>query len=463
MTAGRPGEAPAACGRALDFAIVGSGPSGFYAAEALLRADPDCRIDMLERLPTPHGLVRGGVAPDHPKTKQVAVAFDRIAKSPRFRFRGNVSVGTDVSVDELLGLYDSVVLACGAAHDVPLGIPGERLPGVVPAGEFVGWYNAHPDHSHRQFDLDHETAVVIGHGNVAADICRMLLTPVGNLARTDIPDYALQALEGSRIREVHLIGRRGPAQASFTNPELRELGAIPDCDAMVDPSDLELGPASRQEIGDPDNEVKARNVEIFARFASSSGSGRRRCRFRFHENPLRFEGSPRLERLVVEKGRLTGPPFRQRTVPTGSETAIPCGLAFHCIGFRAMPLPGVPFDEKLGVFCSSEGRVMRAGSPIHGLYATGWSGRGASGVIGTNRAHSHAVVQSLLGDIERSRRPGRPGAAGLDDLLVSRAVRWVDHDDWLTLDRTEVERGKTRGKSREKLRSVDQMLRMVGK
>jgi len=441
-------------------AVVGSGPSGFYAAEALLKADPELRVDMLDRLPTPFGLVRGGVAPDHPKIKQVALVYDRIARNPRLRFFGNVCVGRDVDVDRLRAAYHAVVFASGAEADASLGIPGESLPGSHAAGEFVGWYNGHPDHSHRSFDLSHEVAVVIGHGNVASDICRMLAMPASALAGTDVAEHALAALAQSRIREIHVVGRRGPAQAKFTDNELRELGAIPDCDAVVAPDDLALNEASRAEIADPRGADAAKIVDIFRGFRGSAGS--RSCRFRFFEMPEAIHGAGRVESLTLAKTRLEGEPFRQRATSTGERVDLACGIVFRCVGFRANALPGLPFDERRGIVPNREGRVLEGDAPVPGLYVAGWVKRGASGVIGTNRADSGETVRSLLADLPALRAREPAGADALGAALAAGNARVIDYAAWLRIDAAEVSRGKAHGKPREKFTRVDAMLAAAG-
>jgi len=442
-------------------AVVGSGPSGFYAAEALLKADPDLRVDMLERLPTPFGLVRGGVAPDHPKIKQVALVYDRIARNPRFRFVGNVRVGTDIGIDWLRSAYHGVVLACGADTDGSLGIPGEALQGSHAAGDFVGWYNGHPDHSHRSFDLSHEVAVIIGHGNVASDICRMLATPVSALATTDTAQYALDALARSRIREIHIIGRRGPAQAKFTENELRELGAIPGCDAIVDPADLELNEASRLETADPRGVDAAKVVEIFRGYARRPRDQARSLHFHFHAAPVSLNGEGRVHGVTLAACRLEGGPFEQRARPTAELSELRCGNVFRCVGFRARALPGLPFDEARGILPNRHGRILEGGVPVPGLYAAGWIKRGASGVIGTNRADSGETVRALLEDLPALRERALK-ASPLDELLARLGRRAVDYAGWLRLDALEVARGKPVGKPREKITDVGEMLDAVG-
>jgi ferredoxin/flavodoxin---NADP+ reductase len=448
----------------LRVAIVGSGPSAFYATEALIKSGHTVRIDMFERLPAPFGLVRNGVAPDHPKLKQPIVIYDKIARSPIFTFLGNVAVGRDLRIEELQSAYHAVIFACGAETDRKLGIAGEDLPGSYTATEFVGWYNGHPDYRDRVFDLSQEVAVIIGQGNVAADVCRILSKTVDELKHTDIAEHALAVLAESKIREIHVIGRRGPAQAKFTNKELRELGELADCDAMVDPADLCLNRESELELADKANFINANNVEIFKTWASRPTSGkRRRCYFRFLESPVMLLGQSHLERLVLEHNRLEGEPNRQAARGTGQRRELSCGLLFRSVGYRGVPIPGVPFDERNGVFPNAEGRLLdNDRSVIPNLYATGWIKRGPSGVIGTNRADSVATVNALLADLPKldSGDP-KTGAEALYPLLARRSVRVVGYADWLKIDAVEVEGGKPKGKPREKLTTVKEMLSVL--
>ena len=448
----------------LRVAIVGSGPSAFYATEALIKSGHTVRIDMFERLPAPFGLVRNGVAPDHPKLKQPILIYDKIARSPAFTFLGNVTVGHDIRVAELQSAYHAVIFACGAETDRKLGIAGEDLPGSYTATEFVGWYNGHPDYRDRVFDLSQEVAVIIGQGNVAADVCRILSKTVDELKHTDIAEHALAVLAESKIREVHVIGRRGPAQAKFTNKELRELGELADCGAVVDPADLCLNRESELELADKANFINANNVEIFKTWASRPTSGkRRRCYFRFLESPVMLLGQSHLERLVLERNRLEGEPNRQVAKGTGQKRELSCGLLFRSVGYRGVPIPGVPFDERNGVFPNAEGRLLDDNkNVIPTLYVTGWIKRGPSGVIGTNRADSVATVNALLADLPKldSAAP-KAGAEALYPLLTSRGGRVVSYGNWLKIDAVEVERGKPKGKPREKLTTVEEMLAVV--
>ncbi len=442
-------------------AIVGSGPSGFYAAEALLKSGHFACVDMLERLPVPFGLVRSGVAPDHPKLKQPVLLYDRIAHTPGFSFFGNVTVGRDVSVDELAQIYNAVIFACGAESDRKLGIPGESLSGSHTATEFVGWYNGHPDYRNHAFDLSHEIAVVIGQGNVAADVCRILAKSIDELKCTDIAEHALEALAHSRIREIHVIGRRGPAQAKFTPEELKELGEIAGVDPVIDAGNLTLNAASEQECANKMNRAGPRNMEILRDFSTRNPRGSKRCRLRFFLSPVEIRGGARVESIVLERNRLEGTAFQQIAVGTGETISLQCGLIFRSIGYLGTPLPGIPFDSKRGVFANQGGRITNVGVPMPGLYVTGWIKRGPSGIIGTNRADSVATVNALLNDLPLLSSERKLGGAGLRALFSNRGLRLVSYGDWLRIDGAEIERGRPKGKPREKFTACEEMLGVI--
>lgn len=443
-------------------AIIGSGPSAFYAAEALIRSEPVVLVDMFERLPSPFGLVRSGVAPDHPKLKEPIRVYQRIAESPQFQFLGNITVGRDISVGELKNYYHAIVFACGAETDRTLGIAGESLPGSHTATEFVGWYNGHPDYRDRAFDLSHDTAVVIGQGNVAVDVCRILSKTVDELRHTDITKPALEVLAQSKIRDIHMIGRRGPAQAKFTQSELRELGELADCDPIVDPGDLELNPASREELADRSNRANLKSYEVLQGFASRPPpTRRRRCHIHFLKSPIELKGEGRLERVVLMKNRLEGEPLRQVARETGEQEELACGVLFRSIGYRGVPMAGVPFDDSRGIVPNRDGRSVDGANVVPALYVTGWIKRGPTGVIGTNRADSVATVKSLLADLPNLDAGRKPGADELKALLKSRGVRVVSYADWQKIDAAEVRRGETAGKPREKFARVEEMLALL--
>ena len=446
--------------RPLRVAVVGSGPAGFYAAGALLGADPPAEVDLIERLPTPWGLVRLGVAPDHPKIKSVSKAFERIAERPGFRFLGNVEVGRDLRHEDLLELYDAVVYCVGAQSDRHMGIAGEDLPGSWPATEFVAWYNGHPDHQHLQFDLSGERAVVIGNGNVAVDVARMLALTPEELAPTDTTDAAIEAISDSGIREIVMVGRRGPVQAAFTNPELLELGELAGADVIVDPADLELDPASAAALeGDTNAE---RNLEVLREYAARKPEGKpKRLVLRFLRSPVALEGDGRVEAVELVRNRLE-PDGRGglRAVATGEHETLTAGIVFRSVGYRGVALPGVPFDEERATIRNAGGRVLdEQGAPVPGVYAAGWIKRGPSGVIGTNKKDATETVGLLLEDDREGRLP-RAGktASDVDALLDARGIRRVVHAGWSSIDATERAAGEKLGRPRVKLCTWDELL-----
>jgi len=441
-------------------AIVGSGPSGFYAAEALLNALPDVVIDMYERLPTPYGLVRSGVAPDHPKLKQVTLVFDKIMQSKRFNFLGNVVVGTDLSLDALRDAYDIVVLAYGASTDRKMGIPGEGLANSHSATEFVGWYNGHPDFRDCTFDLSQEVAVVVGHGNVAADVSRILLQPPDDLRRTDIAAHALEVLAESKIREVHLVGRRGPAQAKFTTRELRGLALIPQCLAVAQDDAVPVGPACEVELADRSNINALQNVKFFRGLRGLAPKKTpRKIIFHFCLSPERLDGEAgRVKRFVLRRNMLRGNPFEQTAAPTDELFAIDCGLVFSSIGYRGQPLERLPFDFRRGVVPNREGRVECGGAPLDGLYVTGWLKRGPTGIIGTNRADSIETVQQILEDLPRRIPRAQGRRRQLLDSLSLRNIKVIGLHEWLKIDAAERAGGTKAGKPREKFTRITGMI-----
>jgi ferredoxin--NADP+ reductase len=444
----------------LRVAIVGSGPAAFYAAAALLASeDPPVEVDMIERLPTPWGLVRLGVAPDHPQLKTVSRAFEKIAARPGFRFLGNVEVGRDVSHDELTARYDAVIYAVGSQTDRQLGIPGEELPGSWAATELVAWYNGHPDFQHFEFDLSHERAIVIGNGNVALDVARMLALTREELAPTDTTDAAIEAILSSGIREILVLGRRGPVQASWTSQELSELGELAGADILVDPDELVLDPASEAELEAGSNIVQ-RNVEILRDFATREPSGKpRSVRLRFRVSPVEVQGEKHVEAVEIVHNRLVADDDgRVRAVATEEREVIPCGVVFRSVGYRGVRIPGLPFDERAGTVPNENGRVLgEDGVTIPGVYCAGWIKRGPTGVIGTNKKDAAETVEHLLEDARAGRLPAR-GEGSLDDLLDERALQVVTYPGWEAIDALERARGEEQGRPRVKLRTWDELL-----
>ena len=444
----------------LRVAVIGSGPAAFYAAGALLTSeDPAVEVDMIERLPTPWGLVRLGVAPDHPQLKTVSKAFEKIAARPGFRFLGNVEVGRDVTQEELAGLYDAVIYAVGSQTDRRLGIPGEDLPGSWAATELVAWYNGHPDYQQLEFDLADERAVVVGNGNVALDVARMLVLTEEELAPTDTTDPAIAAIVSSGVREIVVLGRRGPVQASWTSTELGELGDLAGADVVVDPAELELDPASEAELEAASNVVQ-RNVEILREFASRTPSGKPKAvRLRFRASPVAILGDDRVEGVEIIRNRLE-PDGRGsvRAVATDEREMLSCGIVFRSVGYRGMGIPGVPFDDGAGTIPNADGRVLdESGAPIPGLYCAGWIKRGPTGVIGTNKKDATETVQHLLEDARAGRLPTRDDGT-VEDLLAGRGAEVVMYAGWEAIDAVERSRGEPHGRPRVKLCTWDELL-----
>ncbi|MEW6582014.1 MAG: FAD-dependent oxidoreductase [Actinomycetota bacterium] len=450
-------------GDPLRVAIIGSGPSGFYAADEL-QSQPGlhAQIDMYDRLPTPFGLVRGGVAPDHQKIKSVTRVYDKIASHPEFRFYGNVEFGRDVTHADLTAYYHAIVYAVGAGSDRRMGVPGEHLPGSHSATDFVGWYNGHPDFRRFAFDLTGRHAVIVGNGNVAMDVARILATPVEHLGATDIAEHAIEALAASRIEEITILGRRGPAQAACTSRELKELGEIPGVAAVADPAEIAIDHGTEVEISS--DRQKQANVEVLRRFATRTATdGARRVVLRFLLSPVEVTGTDRVEGVVCARNELhRGADGRLRARHTTQRIAFPADIVFRAIGYTGVPLPGVPFDHALGVIPNTEGRVldMARDGVVTGEYTVGWIKRGPQGVIGTNKTDAQETVASLLEDVADGRLNHRtvPGREVLERLLRERRSDLVTFDDWRRLDALETARGAERGRPRLKFTSVEEMV-----
>lgn len=439
----------------LRVAIIGAGPAGFYAAAALFKQDDvDCRVDMFNRFPTPYGLVREGVAPDHESIKAVTRVFDRTGADERFRFFGNVTVGEDIEVAALHEFYHMTVYAVGAQSDRRLGIPGEDLTGSDPATIFVGWYNGHPDYADLEFDLSHPRAVVIGNGNVAVDVARILVRSVDELAKTDIADHALDALRTSGVREVVMLGRRGPAQAKFTSAELKEFGVLEGVDVVVDPDQMVLDEHS-QALVEEERRV-SRNVEILTDFSQREPSGAERSiELRFLTSPVEVIGeNGRVTAVRVERNRLEADDDGwQRSVGTGEFDVIECGLVLRSVGYRGVPVPGAPFDEGRGIIPNEGGRVRPR------EYAVGWIKRGPSGIIGTNKPDAVETVNAMLEDASSLEAEVNPDPDAIVRFLEDRQVRYVTLADWQRIDAEECARGEPDGRPRSKIVSVEEMLR----
>lgn len=430
----------------LNIAIVGAGPAGFYAAEAALKQwGGAARVDIIDRLPTPYGLIRAGVAPDHQSIKAVVKRYAATALGEGVRYLGNVMVGRDVSVEALCALYDAVVLSVGAPEDRRLGIEGDDLPGVLGSAAFVGWYNGHPDFADLAVPLDHHGVAVIGNGNVAIDCARVLAKTTAELATSDIAQHALMALEQSAVRDVHIIGRRGPHQASFTTKEAGELGHLARARAVVKAADLP--PEAEDAALEPGHRKMVGHLRSFA--GASDVSKPVTINFEFFRRPVAVEGKGRVERLIVETTRLED----GRAIGTGELHAIPCGLVIAAIGYKTTPIAGAVFSDALGRFvCDAAGRIKP------GLYASGWARRGPSGTIGTNRPDGFSVVETVAADLPVGK--GGTGGEGLDALLAARGVQVTGFDDWLRLDAAEVARARP-GAPREKIVQLEEMLGLL--
>ncbi len=444
----------------LRVAVVGSGPAGFYAAGALLDAEASVEVDMIERLPTPWGLVRLGVAPDHPKLKTVSRAFERIALKPGFRFFGNVEVGRDLSHGDLTRLYDAVIYAFGAQTDRRLGIPGEDLPGSWSATELVAWYNGHPDFQELEFDLNVERAVVIGNGNVALDVARMLALTPEELAPTDTTDPAIEAIGTSTIKDIVVVGRRGPAQASWTTQELKELGELAGADVVVDPAELDLDPASEASLEGDTN--ARRNMEVLRDFAAREPTGKPvTLRLRFLASPIAIHGDERVGSIELVRNRLEEQDGSLVAVPTDEREKLECGLVFRSVGYRGVGLPELPFEEGRGTIRNELGRVVDTdGNHVAQSYCAGWIKRGPTGIIGTNKKDATETVAQLLDDVHEGRLSHREEvtADAVEALLAERVVRAVMYPGWTSIDEHERASGERLGRPRVKLRTWDELL-----
>ena len=456
----------------LRVAVIGSGPAAFYAVEQLFKPPAlVAEVDMFERLPAPHGLVRYGVAPDHPKIKTVTRAYDAIAGHARFRFFGNVEFGRHLTLADLARHYHQVIFATGAQTDRHMGIPGEELAGSHAATEFVAWYNGHPDYRGCQFDLSGERAVVVGVGNVAIDVARILVRTPEELLKTDIAAHALDALRESRIREVYLLGRRGPAQAAFTNPEVKEIGEMADADVIVRADEVQLDPLSQAYVDEAEDRLLTKKIEILQGYAIRKPEGKRRSlHVRFLVSPVEMidDGQGRVGAIRLVRNRLVASSSGAISAEsTGEFEEIHTGLVFRSVGYRGVALPDVAFDEQRGIIPNDHGRVIDPGSgrPVPGVYVTGWIKRGPSGVIGTNKPDSVETVASMLADLDQDAhwRPQEPDAGSVDALVRSRQPLAVTYPDWRRLDALECSNGEACGRPRLKFASTDEMLAALGR
>ena len=459
---------PDSAERPLHVAIVGAGPAGFYVACNLFKAAENVRVSMVERLPTPYGLVRNGVAPDHESIRKVTRVYDQAASEPRFAFFGNVTLGRDLSLEELHGAVDAVVICTGAERGRGLDLPGADLPGVYDAARFVYWYNGHPDHAHTDFELDGVSrAVVVGNGNVAVDVARILTRDPEELARTDLAAPALVALRHSRVREVVMLGRRGPAQAAFTPKEAHELGGLKGVDVVVDPTELVEDPATAAWMASGEDVRTARkNLEVLTALSRRPLRGHsRRLVLRFRSSPVAFEAaSPGggLAGVRVQPNELRYRDGQVKAAASGPVEVLPAELVLAAIGYESAPVSGLPFDADAGRVPNREGRLVdpATGAHLTGLYSAGWAKRGATGLIGTNKTDASATVALLLEDLLGRESAALPGP-DLGTLLRDRGVRVVSWADWQRIEAVELKRGAWAGKPREKLVDVAEMLDLL--
>jgi len=433
-------------------AVIGSGPAGYYTAEAALKQwGDDVRVDVFDRLPVPYGLIRTGVAPDHQTIKAVSGRYEKTALTENVRFVGNVSIGRDVTVEELQRLYDAVVIATGAPHDRKLGIPGEDLNGVYGSAAFVGWYNAHPQFRNLDPDLSGHTAVVIGMGNVALDVARILSKTEAEFAGSDIAAHALERLKASKLRQIVMLGRRGPHQIMMTPKELGELAKLERASPRVEPSDLpEEGEDAMLE---PRLRKSVNHLRSFAAIPEHMhGEKPIEVAFDFYASPKAIIGDGRVEGIEVERTEVKA----GRAVGTGETYVIPCSLVVSCIGYQTAAIAGVPFDERLGRFANDEGRIL------NGLYCVGWARRGPTGTIGTNKPDGFAIVEKIVEDVEAGKLGGgsKQGCAGFDALACQRAIDVVTFRDWKKIEEAEAAAARD-GAPREKFADVEAMIRAL--
>jgi ferredoxin/flavodoxin---NADP+ reductase len=440
--------------------VVGAGPSGFYTAEALLKDLKDVSVDLIDRLPTPYGLVRYGVAPDHQKIKSVTKMYEKTSQDPRLRFLGNVCFGTDLTHAEAKKHYHAVVYTVGASADRNLSIPGENLMGSMSATEFVAWYNGHPDYCDRIQSLNAQHVAVVGVGNVAVDVTRILAKSVEELKTTDIADHALEVLKDSKVTDIYMLGRRGPAQAKFTTKELRELGELENADIIVNPAEIAVDTKSLESIADDPGMKK--NVEILQEFSRKPLTGKpRRVHLRFLVSPAELLGENTVTHLRLEHNHLDD---SLNAIGTGTFETLPMEMVLRSVGYKGVALPDVPFDSKRGVIPNHEGRVLDApnGSPVKGEYVAGWIKRGPSGVVGTNKADAHDTIKILVA--EQANLPtinaddAKPEA--ITKLLEDKGIKYITFKNWQALDAHELKLGAEQGRPRVKVTNIEKMLEL---
>jgi ferredoxin--NADP+ reductase len=453
----------------LRVAIIGSGPAGFYTVSNFLKhKDLNVEIDMFDRLPTPFGLVRGGVAPDHQKDKSVTRAYDKSAQQPNFRFYGNVEYGKHFTMEDVKRHYHQIVFCTGAQVDRSLGVPGEDLEGSHSATDFVAWYNGHPDFAHLEFDLSAESVAVVGIGNVAVDVARMLCHTHEELLKTDMANYAIEALKNSNVKTVYMLGRRGPAQAAFTPPEIKEFAELAGADVIISKEDAALDPESQKDMEASDDKNVAKNVETIQELAGRSPEGKQKqLHIRFLVSPTEVVGdeNDHVKALKLVKNEL----YRDddgslRSRSTDEVEELPVQLVFRSVGYRGVALPEVPFKESWGSVPNEKGRVTtEEGDQVTGLYCAGWIKRGPSGVIGTNKPDAQETVNCMVEDIAAGNcfQPEAPDVGAMKALLEERQPEAVSYEDWLKIDQAEQAAGEEVHRPRVKFTSVEDMLSLL--
>jgi len=455
------------CNFILRIAIIGAGPAGFYAAQHLFKKySSPVHIDMFDKLPTPHGLVRLGVAPDHQKTKSVSKVYDKIASNPNFRFFGYVEFGKDINLDDLKQHYHQIIFATGAQTDRNLRIPGIESNGSHSASEFVAWYNGHPDYKDRNFNLSHKGVAIVGVGNVAVDVARILCRTREELEKTDIADHALEVLSRSKIKHIHILGRRGPLQAAFTNPELKELGQMEDADTFTFKEEIEVDQDTRKKLIESNDHSTIRKIDILTEYSRVRNATKsRRIDLRFLVSPVEIidDGRGNVKSLKIVKNKLVSDKNGNiRAEPTDKFDYLEIGLVFRSIGYSGVPLEGIPYDESNGTVFHEKGRILEPDSRKHitGFYATGWIKRGPTGVIGTNKSDSLESVNCMIEDLNRNKYldPKYPEISKVEDFLAERKPEFIDYESWLEIDREEINRGKSQGRPRVKYTTIQDLL-----
>ena len=442
-------------------AIIGSGPSAFYAAQALFKGRDDIYVDMFEKLPSPYGLLRGGVAPDHQQMKTVSKAYDKIASHDNFRFFGNIEIGKDIDLPTLKKYYNCVILAIGAETDRRMNIPGEDLSGSYTATEFVAWYNGQPNYQKHQFNLNGSTAIIIGQGNVAVDVTRILSKPIPELQKTDITQNAIELLKNSNIKDVYMVGRRGPAQAAFTELELKELGHIDGVNLKIH-DDLNLSKADLEEV---ELSSKARkNIKLLNEFKETLpfDPNKKTIHLLFFSSPIEIIGeSNQIKKVTFEKNVLVGEAGKQKAQSSGEFFEIECDILLRSIGYKGVPFKGLPFDDRKGVIPNDKGQVIEMdGTHVPDTYVTGWIKRGPSGVIGTNRSDSIETVATCLESLDKM---VIKDATDITTIFTQQNIKYLTYEDWKIIDEYEVKEGHKLGKPREKVTSLSKIFEILNK